>query len=58
MLDKARAQTETVLKTLTDGDIRKRAMDRSLRQVEALPEAQSQALLPPDKDLDKEPDEG
>ena len=58
MLDKARAQTETVLKTLTDGDIRKRAMDRTLRQVEALPEVQSQALLPTDKDLDKEPDEG
>ena len=54
MLDKARSQTETVLKTLTDGDIRKRAMDRTLRQVEALPEAQSQALLP----TDKEPDEG
>jgi DNA recombination protein RmuC len=54
MLDKARAQTETVLKTLTDGDIRKRAMDRTLRQVEALPEAQSQTLLP----TDKEPDEG
>jgi DNA recombination protein RmuC len=58
MLDKARAQTETVLKTLTDGDIRRRAMDRTLRQVEALPEVQSQALLPSDKDLDKEPDEG
>ncbi len=54
MLDKARAQTETVLKTLTDGDIRKRAMDRTLRQVEALPEARSQVLLP----TDKEPDEG
>ena len=54
MLDKARAQTETVLKTLTDGDIRKRAMNRTLRQVEALPDAQSQALLP----TDKEPDEG
>jgi DNA recombination protein RmuC len=50
MLDKARAQTETVLKTLTDGDIRKRAMDRTLRQVEALPESQVQALLPIDKD--------
>ena len=54
MLDKARAQTETVLKTLTDGDIRKRAMNRTLRQVEALPDAQSQALLP----TDTEPDEG
>ncbi len=57
MLDKARAQTETVLKTLTDGDIRKRAMDRTLRQVEALPDAQSQALLPLDKE-GKEDDEG
>ena len=53
MLDKARTQTEGVLKTLSEGDIRKRAMDRSLRQVEALPEAQSQALLPPDKELDE-----
>ncbi len=58
MLDKARAQTETVLKTLTDGDIRKRAMDRTLRQVEALPDAQSQALLPLDLDSNKEADEG
>jgi DNA recombination protein RmuC len=58
MLDKARAQTETVLKTLTDGDIRKRAMDRTLRQVEALPDAQSQALLPIDLDSTKEADEG
>ena len=54
MLDKARSQTETVLKTLTDADVRTRAMDRVLRKVEALPEAQSQALLP----LDKESDEG
>ena len=54
MLDKARAQTETVLKTLTDGDQRKRAMDRTLRQIEALPDAQSRVLLP----TDKEPDEG
>ena len=54
MLDKARSQTEMVLKTLSDGDIRKRAMDRTLRQVEALPEAQSRVLLP----NDKEPDDG
>ena len=54
MLDKARAQTETVLKTLTDGDQRKRAMDRTLRQIEALPDVQSRVLLP----TDKEPDEG
>ena len=54
MLDKARSQTEMVLKTLSDGDIRKRAMDRTLRQVEALPEAQARVLLP----NDKEPDDG
>ena len=54
MLDKARTQTETVLKTLTEGDIRKRAMDRTLRKIEALPDGQSQALLP----LEKEADEG
>ena len=54
MLNKARSQTEMVLKTLSDGDIRKRAMDRTLRQVEALPEAQARVLLP----NDKEPDDG
>ena len=54
MLDKARTQTETVLKTLTEADVRTRAMGRVLREVEALPDAQSQALLP----LDKEAEEG
>ena len=52
MLDKARSQTETVLKTLTDADVRTRAMDRVLRKVEALPEGTSQALLPLDRDAD------
>ena len=52
MLDKARSQTETVLKTLTDADVRTRAMGRALKKVEALPEAQSQSLLPVDKDFD------
>ena len=52
MLDKARTQTETVLKTLTDADVRTRAMDRVLRKVEALPEGSSQALLPLDRDAD------
>ena len=52
MLDKARSQTETVLKTLTDADVRTRAMDRVLRKVEALPEGSSQALLPLDRDAD------
>jgi DNA recombination protein RmuC len=52
MLDKARSQTETVLKTLTDADVRTRAMGRVLKQVEALPETQAQALIPNDRDFD------
>jgi DNA recombination protein RmuC len=48
MLDKARSQTETVLKTLTDADVRTRAMGRALKQVEALPEELSTKLLPVD----------
>ena len=58
MLDKARSQTETVLKTLTDADVRTRAMGRALKKVEALPDAQSQVLIPADRDFDKEADEG
>ena len=56
MLDKARSQTESVLKTLTDADVRTRAMGRALKKVEALPDGQSQALIPMDKDLDSEGD--
>ncbi len=58
MLDKARSQTETVLKTLTDADVRTRAMGRALKKVEALPDTQAQTLIPADKDFDKEVDEG
>jgi DNA recombination protein RmuC len=58
MLDKARSQTETVLKTLTDADVRTRAMGRVLKQVEALPETQAQALIPLDKDFDDPAHEG
>jgi DNA recombination protein RmuC len=54
VLAKVKSQTETVLNTLSSAETRSRAMGRALRQVEALPEAQSQALLP----LDKESDEG
>ncbi len=46
-----------MLNTLNSADTCKRAMDRTLRQVEALPDAQSQALLPLDKN-GKEDDEG
>ena len=58
MLDKARSQTETVLKTLTDADVRTRAMSRALKKVEALPETQAQALLPNDRDFDDPASEG
>jgi DNA recombination protein RmuC len=58
MLDKARSQTETVLKTLTDADVRTRAMGRVLKKVEALPETQAQALLPLDRDFDDPANEG
>jgi DNA recombination protein RmuC len=58
MLDKARSQTETVLKTLTDADVRTRAMGRVLKQVEALPDAQAQSLIPIDKNFDEEANEG
>jgi DNA recombination protein RmuC len=50
MLDKARSQTETVLKTLTDADVRTRAMGRVLKQVEALPEEQVSKFLPVNRD--------
>ncbi len=58
MLDKARSQTETVLKTLTDADVRTRAMGRALKQVEALPETQARALIPNDRDFDDPANEG
>ena len=58
MLDKARSQTETVLKTLTDADVRTRAMGRVLKQVEALPDTQAQALIPTDKDFDDPSQQG
>ncbi len=58
MLDKARSQTETVLKTLTDADVRTRAMGRALKQVEALPDAQAQSLIPLDRDFDDSSNEG
>jgi DNA recombination protein RmuC len=50
MLDKARSQTETVLKTLTDADVRTRAMGRVLKQVEALPEEKVTKFIPLNRD--------
>lgn len=54
VLAKVKSQTETVLNTLNSAETRSNVMKRVLRQVEALPDAQSQALLP----IDKEADEG
>jgi len=48
VLAKVKSQTETVLNTLNSAETRSRAMGRALRQVEALPEPQAQALLPSD----------
>ena len=46
VLDKVKKQTQTMLNTLDETGRRTRALDRKLRAVEALPQAQTQALLP------------
>ena len=46
VLAKVRTQTQTVLNTLEQAQTRTNVMHRALRQVDALPEAQSQQLLP------------
>jgi DNA recombination protein RmuC len=46
VLAKVKAQTQTVLNTIDSAHTRSRAMDRALRQVQALPETQAKALLP------------
>ncbi|HMN20704.1 MAG TPA: DNA recombination protein RmuC [Ottowia sp.] len=48
VLAKVRDQTQTVLNTLDKARTRSNAMNRALRQVEALPGAEAQALLPAD----------
>lgn len=58
VLAKVKAQTQTVLNTLDNAETRSRAMGRALKQVEALPEAQAQTLIAPDKDLDRDPETG
>ncbi len=45
VLAKVKSQTETVLRTIESAHTRSRAMDRALRQVEALPEHQGAAWL-------------
>ncbi|MDZ7892587.1 MAG: DNA recombination protein RmuC [Rhodoferax sp.] len=56
VLARVKSQTETVLKTLDSAEVRSRAMGRALKKVEALPDTQAQALLPIDRDLDRDAD--
>jgi DNA recombination protein RmuC len=46
VLTRVRSQTQTVLNTLDQAQTRTNVMNRALRQVDALPESQTQALLP------------
>ncbi|MES2510784.1 MAG: DNA recombination protein RmuC [Pseudomonadota bacterium] len=53
VLSKVKAQTQTVLNTLDQAQTRSNVMHRALRQVEALPEGQSSAILPPAEEGDE-----
>ena len=56
VLAKVKSQTEGVLKTLDNAEVRSRAMGRALKKVEALPDAQVPYLIPMDKDHDTDTD--
>jgi len=56
VLAKVKAQTETVLKTLDSAQVRSRAMGRALKQVEALPDTQAQALIAVDLAAGSDPE--
>jgi DNA recombination protein RmuC len=56
VLAKVKSQTEGVLKTLDNAEVRSRAMGRALKKVEALPDAQVSQLIPMDKDHDTDTD--
>jgi DNA recombination protein RmuC len=60
VLAKVKSQTQTVLNTLDNAEVRSRALGRVLKKVEALPEPQAQALLPIERDLlaDDDRDDG
>jgi DNA recombination protein RmuC len=57
-VSKVKSQAETVVKTLEQADTRTRAVNRKLKDIDALTDAQAQALLPMDKPDDKVDDEG
>jgi DNA recombination protein RmuC len=48
-VSKVKSQAETVVKTLEQADTRTRAVNRKLKDIDALTDAQAQALLPMDK---------
>jgi DNA recombination protein RmuC len=50
VLARVKGQTQTVLNTLEQAEVRSRAMGRALKTVEALPQERSSALLPLDSD--------
>jgi DNA recombination protein RmuC len=54
VLGKIRSQTQTVLRTLDNADVRNRAMQRALRSAEALPDTQAQGILGTDGDAPQE----
>jgi DNA recombination protein RmuC len=54
VLAKVKSQTESVLKTLDNAEVRSRAMGRALKNVEALPDGPAQQLIAVDRDLDSE----
>jgi DNA recombination protein RmuC len=52
VLARVKSQTETVLKTIDGAQTRSRAMGRALKNVEALSDSQSAALIVHDIDFD------
>lgn len=46
VLARVKGQTQTMLNTLSDAEVRTRQMSKALRAVEAMPESEAQALLP------------
>jgi len=58
VLAKVKSQTETVLKTIDGAQTRSRAMGRALKNVEALSDTQSAALIVQDADFDSANTEG
>ena len=54
MLAKTRKKLDEASNTISSVETRTRVMGRALKQVEAMPDAQTQALLPGEPDLGDE----